>query len=109
MGDTFPTGPSPVFPPNRWECPKSMGGCGKVHNKPHFPWPNQVDLSKKPGDIGRVQFNRSDDGDNLKGDTKTIKKYIGKQAPMYDKDGVLQPLFCPHCGWTQEGIVLVKA
>lgn len=108
MGDTFPTGPSPIFPPNRWECPQDMGGCGKTHSKPHFPWPKQIDLSKKPGEVGRIKFNRLDKTDRLAYDTKVIKKYVDKEAPMEDKKGSLQPLFCPHCGFTLDGIVLVK-
>ena len=108
MGDAFPTGPSPVFPPLRWICPPELGGCGKEHSEPHFPWPKQIDFSKKPGEVGRVKFNRTDDGGQLKGDTKTIKRYLDKQAPMYDKKGKLQPLFCPHCGFLLEGVLLVR-
>lgn len=108
MGKTFPEGPSPAFPPNRWICPKELGGCGKEHAKPHFPFPKQIDEKKQPGEMGRVKFNRMKDEETLDPSTKVVKKYVGEQAPLYDKEDKPQPLFCPHCGFTLEGVLLVN-
>jgi len=108
LGKTFPTGPTPVFPPNRWVCPKEMGGCGKEHSKPHFPHPKQLDPDKKPGEVGRVKFNRVKGDSELDPETKIVKKYVDKEGPTEDKDGNPNALFCPHCGYTHEGIILVK-
>ena len=87
-----------------WKCP----GCGKEHSKAHYAFPDQVDFMKDPNEEGRVKFNRADSyGDGLKGDTpyKHQKKETG---PAINKDGVPNGLFCSHCGWMQEIIVISK-
>ena len=106
MGKTFPNGPTPIFPPNVWECPVDKGGCGKYHGKPHFPWPDQIDYSKKPGEYGRIVFNRTKNG--VVEEYPRREEFVGKQAPPFDKDGNPLPLMCPHCGYTHEGILLVR-
>lgn len=108
MGKTFPEGPSPIFPPDRWVCPIELGGCGKEHSKPHFPFPKQLDETKKPGESGRVRFNREFKNGTLDKATKVLKEYVGKQSGLYDKKGKVQSLMCPHCGFTLDGIILVK-
>jgi hypothetical protein len=108
VGDTFPDGPTPIWPPDEWICPPKDGGCGKTHTKPHFEWPGQIDHSKPPGKEGRILFNRVSKDENLADDTPIKKKLIDKQAPMLDKKGHPKALTCPHCGYTQDGILLIK-
>ena len=110
VGFSYPSGQSPVYPPRDWTCPALQGGCGKQHSKPHFPWPGQIDESKNPNDMGRVTFNRaSKDGSDVLDESQPIKKeFVGKQAPMKLNDGSVQGLFCPHCGWKEDIINLIK-
>lgn len=108
MGDSFPTGPSPEYPPDRWKCPSELGGCGKEHSKPHYEWPGQVDRSLTPGTEGRVKFNRIGKNEALDIITPVKKRLLDKQAPGQDETGNPKPLFCPHCGYTHEGILLIK-
>jgi hypothetical protein len=107
MGDTYPTGPTPVFPPKRWVCDPAQDGCGKEHSKPHFEWPGQIDRTKKPGEEGRVVFNRIKD-EKVDVHMPVNPDLVDKEAPMLDEKGHPKPLMCPHCGATQEGIVLIK-
>jgi len=108
MGVKYPEGDSPIWPPRDWECPISMGGCGKYHSKPHFAFDGQVDYTKKPGTSGRVKFDREGSGmdcDKFKDDTpKKNKKGTGS---TFDKNGNPRGLFCPHCGW-EEDVISVK-
>ena len=108
VGKSFPKGPSPVFPPLRWVCPNELGGCGKEHGKPHYPFPGQIDYTKKPGIEGRIVFNRVKGDGELDTHMRIEKKYVDKQAEQYDYDGTPRPLFCPHCGFTLEGVLLLK-
>lgn len=106
MGTKYPAGESPIYPPRDWTCPS----CNKYHSKPHFPHPGQIDESRQPNDPGRVTFNRANkNGDNDLDKAWPIKKeYIGKQALMMLDNGTIQGLFCPHCGWKEEIINLIK-
>jgi len=92
------------FPPRSWKCPS----CGKEHSKPRFPFSDQLDLTKKAGETGRILFNRVGKDDRLKIDTPIKEKFKDKQGSMYNKDGSLNSLFCPHCGFTVDGVVLAK-
>lgn len=103
MGTKYPKGESPVWPPRDWICPS----CKHHHDKAHFPHPGQVDYKKSPGTLGRVKFNRADDDDGIKGDTTYKKEYEGKPGEMI-VDNVTQGLFCPHCGWQEEVIDILK-
>ena len=106
MGVKYPAGDSPFFPPKDWSCPS----CTKYHSKPHFAWPGQVDESKNPQDVGRVVFNRANkNGDDSLDYSQTVKKnLIGKQAPMISEDGLVQGMFCPHCGWLEHIINIIQ-
>ena len=91
-----------------WDCPE----CGKHHSKVHYAFPDQVDTKKKPQQEGRVKFDRENDcGDgskySAKGDTPT-KYGLAKTGPDKEDDGTPSPLFCPHCGWLQELVIIVK-
>jgi hypothetical protein len=108
LGKSFPEGPSPHFPPNRWKCPTELGGCGKEHSKPHFPYPKQIDRTKDPGELGRVRFNREQKGGMLDMSQRIVKKYQDKPGELYDKNGKPNPLACPHCGFTLDGILITK-
>jgi rubredoxin len=88
-----------------WTCPV----CGKSHSKAHYAFPRQIDKKLEPDTPGRVKFDREDKGycESAKGDTK--KKYGNKSTGQeFDKKGVPRPLFCPHCGWEQEQIIINK-
>jgi len=106
LGTKYPAGESPFYPPRDWTCPV----CDKYHTKPHFPWPGQLNENLKPNDPGRVAFNRADkNGTDTLDKTQPIKKeFVGKQAPMMLTDGSVQGLFCPHCGWKEEIVNLIK-
>lgn len=96
-----------TYPPKSWTCPY----CDRHHSKPHFAHPGQVDYTKEPAEVGRVIFNREDPQsacDSYKDDTKRKKEYEGKTGPDRDAAGIPTPLFCPHCGYIGEIVVLIK-
>ncbi len=106
MGTKYPAGVSPVYPPRDWLCPS----CGKYHTKPHFAFPGQVDKKHRPGVEGRVKFNRegadmSCDDDKRDTPIKVMKEATGNQ---FKQDGNHRQLFCPHCGWLDDIICIVK-
>lgn len=91
------------YPPQSWVCP----GCGKEHNKAHYSVPDQIDYTKKPGEKGRILFNRRTKSDDLSDDT-----FIDDSKPMrgeaLDEAGNPRELYCPHCGWKGEIEILVR-
>lgn len=105
MGTKYPFGESPVYPPRDWTCPV----CFKYHSKPHFAFPDQIDYSKKPQEVGRVKFNREGSQmscDEPKKYDTPVKVFPQATGDMKDEDGLQHPLFCPHCGW-EEGIIQI--
>lgn len=87
-----------------WQCPE----CNKEHSKLHYPFPDQLDPKKKPDEVGRVKYGREDkyDCDSFKEKVKGILKPV--TGPAKDKDGNPSPIFCPHCGFVEEIIIIVK-
>ena len=96
-----------------WRCPNYE--CGKKHSKLHYAFPDQIDHKKMVMEPGRVKYNREEGkSDNncelFKGKTD-IEKMDGDSkstGPAFDKDGNPNPLFCPHCGWEEELIIILK-
>jgi len=99
MGKTL----SDLIPKGKWICP----GCGKEHKAPHFAHPGQIDLTRQPGNEGRVTFNRRQKDDSLDHGTKINHDLLG-EADAFDKEGYQRPLFCPHCGWTDDWIIITR-
>lgn len=92
-----------LIPDKPWTCPS----CNKEHKAPHFAHPGQVDESLKPGDVGRIKFNRRKKDDSL--DTSQKIRYdLPDEADAFDEDGFQKPLFCPHCGWMQDWLVIKR-
>ena len=92
------------YPPkSSWICPS----CGKEHSKPHYSVPGQLDYTKKPTEKGRILFNRRTKFDDLSNDTP-----IDKDKPMkgeqFDGADIQRPLYCPHCGWEDEVLVVLR-
>lgn len=92
------------YPPkSSWICPS----CSKQHSKPHYSVSNQIDYTKKPGEKGRILFNRRTKNDDLSPDTP-----IDNDKPMkgeqFDERRIQRPLYCPHCGWEDETIVVLR-
>jgi len=96
-------GPPKTYPPKSWECP----GCGKSHKGPHYSLPGQINYKKKPSDKGRVVFNRRLKDDRLDSGTK-IKAGVPNEGDSFDDEGFQRPLFCPHCGWEDEWLVIKR-
>ena len=94
------------YPPKNWECPNSS--CGKKHSKPHYSVPGQIDYTKKPGETGRILFNRRKSQD----DSLSLDTPINKSKPMkgeqITEDGIQRPLYCPHCGYEDEIEVVIR-
>jgi len=86
-----------------WVCPV----CGKEHSKPHYAFDGQIDYMIDPDTEGRVLFNRAERYGGLKGDTE-YKYQSNETGPAIDKDGYPRGLFCSHCGFEQEIIVIKK-
>jgi ssDNA-binding Zn-finger/Zn-ribbon topoisomerase 1 len=86
MGDKYPSGPTPVYPPRDWACPQ----CGKYHSRAHW------------------RDKRQESG-FYKEESKSQIDCVSVSDPKlkFDKDGVPQPLFCPHCGWVDDIDVLI--
>lgn len=89
---------------NDWECPV----CNHNHSKRHYAYKDQIDEKKKPLDKGRVKFDREESCHQLKGDTPEKYGINDSTGPMFDEYGYPQPLFCPHCGWTQGMVIIIK-
>ncbi len=107
IGTKYPYGPTPVYPPRDWTCVS----CKKYHTKPHYAFTGQVDLSKNPKEPGRVKFNREGSQMDCSGDNKHDTPYIEQKqttGPDTKVNGGHTPLFCPHCGWLEEIINIIK-
>lgn len=115
MGEKYPLGDTPIYPPRDWCCPK----CIKYHTKPHYAFPGQIDTTKEPKQEGRVRFGREDDFGDC--DTSATDGYIGKipariiklfnkqkTGEQFKGDNIQKPLFCPHCGFLDTIICIVK-
>ena len=85
--------------------------CKKYNTKPHYAFTGQIDYSKQTREPGRVKFNREgsqmDCSGNDKYDTayKEMKEFTGNDTK---KNGGQAPLFCPHCGFEEEVINILK-
>jgi transcription elongation factor Elf1 len=115
MGIKYPLGDTPKYPARDWTCPR----CNKYHSKPHYAFPGQIDRTKEPKELGRVKWGREEnyadcdkpatDGYNGKIPAKVIKKFnTEKTGDQYKRNGNQKPLFCPHCGWEDTIICIVK-
>ena len=94
------------YPPKKgkWGCP----GCDKKHSKPHYSVPGQIDYEKKPGEPGRILFNRRKAyNDSLSEDTP-IDKSLPMRGEQLDEETYQRPLYCPHCGWEDTFIVIIR-
>ena len=95
--------------PNSWKCPN----CGAIHSKPHW----QDYHQEQPGWKDKLDPHGNDKGSD------PAYEYVcetcgGKLEPKNGiqwckkcnepKEGIPASLFCPHCGYTVERIVLVK-
>lgn len=89
-----------------WLCPEPT--CAKHHSKPHYAFPDQVDLTKKPMEEGRVLYGREDGKGYPQCDIGKDGKMIKGTGPDIDIDGYPAGLFCPHCGWIEDNLVIVK-
>jgi hypothetical protein len=105
-----------------WQCPNYE--CGKKHSKLHYAFPGQVDHKKMVMEEGRVKYGREEGKDIACGIMKDEgamdkMKKLGKSimnkeeiesetGPAFDKDGNPSPLFCPHCGWEEELVIILK-
>mgnify|MGYP001561843357 CR=1 FL=1 len=83
------------YPPKegKWQCPF----CKKVHEKPHYPLPGQIEKTKSVDSGNRVKFGRESKNDELL-----------ETGPRFNDDGIPASLFCPHCGWQAETVLLVR-
>ncbi len=92
-----------TYPPENWVCP----GCGKEHSKPHFAHEGQIDRGKKPGEPGRILFNRRKKDDSLD-HSMEVRDGLLDEVPAYDEEGNPRDLTCPHCGYTTDATVLIR-
>lgn len=92
-----------LIPEGTWTCP----GCEHIHKAPHYTHPGQVDYSKRPTEKGRITFNRRQKDDNLDYDTSIKNDLLGEPDP-FDEEGYQKPLFCPHCGWEQDWLIIKR-
>lgn len=92
------------YPPgDAWICPS----CGKEHSEAHYSLPDQIDYTKKPGDPGRILFNRRNKNDDLADDTP-IKQDMPSIGDQFDGEGNQRPIYCPHCGYEDEFTVIIR-
>ncbi len=92
-----------------WTCPR----CSKTHSKPHYAFPDQLDTEKDVSQPGKVKYGwekkcYSDSAPEMDRPELTCESKKMETGPEFDKKGIPSPLFCPHCGWQQEVVVLVK-
>jgi hypothetical protein len=109
IGTKYPYGPTPVYPPKDWSCPNPK--CRKYHSKPHYAYTGQIDFTKQPSESGRVKFNREGSQMSCESNNKYDTPYIEMKestGPDTKVNGGHTPLFCPHCGWIEEIINIIK-
>lgn len=93
-----------LYPPSgTWRCPV----CSHDHSKPHYAFEGQIDFKKKPLAEGRVKFDREDYCGTEKGDTEH-KRGVNSTGPAFGDQDLPNPLFCPHCGWQDKLIFIIK-
>ena len=83
------------YPPKkgRWQCPQ----CLKIHNKPHYPLPGQIEKDKSLESGNRVKFDREGKTDES-----------GQTGPMFNDDGIPNGLLCPHCGYQARTVLILR-
>jgi len=96
LGIKYPFGETPVYPARDWTCPK----CQHFHSKPHYAFKGQIDHELEPEQEGRVKFSREEKYDDC-GDSMTT-------GPQLKKNGNQRAIFCPHCGWEDTIICIMK-
>lgn len=89
-----------------WQCPVSE--CGKTHSKPHYAFPDQLDMTKKSMQEGRVLYGREEGKGYDQCDAGKDGKMIKGTGPPIDLDGHPAGLFCPHCGWLEDNVIIIK-
>ena len=92
-----------------WECPR----CNKYHSKPHYKFPDQLDTEKKESEPGKVKYGWEKKGgyDSAPEMTRpelTCDSKKMETGPEFDKKGIPNGMFCPHCGWEQKVEVIIK-
>lgn len=92
-----------IYAKDKWKCRE----CGHTHSKPHHSLPNQINYEKKPNRKGRVLFNRRHKDDSMDQETK-IKYGVPSTGDSFDEEGYQRPLYCPHCGFEDEFITILK-
>ncbi len=86
-----------------WICPV----CGHKHSKPHYSLPGQIDYDKQPAQIGRIRFNRRRKDDSI--DPYTPERYdMPSEGDQFDEEGYQRPLYCPHCGFEDDWIIIKR-
>ena len=96
MGIKYPTGKSPKYPPRDWTCPE----CQHYHSKSHYSFKGQIDHDLEPNQVGRVKFSREGKFDDCKDSMTT--------GMQFKKNDIQRPIFCPHCGWEDTIICIIK-
>lgn len=92
-----------VYAEGKWKCP----ACGHIHKKSHYSLPDQINYKKRADQKGRVVFNRRHKDDTLDYETE-IRRGVPSSGDSFDEDGYQRPLYCPHCGFEDEFVTLVK-
>lgn len=87
MGVKFPEEESPVYPPRDWKCPQ----CSKYHSTAHW-----RDERQEGGFVKEESMADS-----------TCRK-VSNPDHRRTKEGVVSPLYCPHCGWVMPMDVIVR-
>lgn len=104
--------------PNNWTCPS----CNKGHTRPHWPDHHQEQPDWKANlDPHNFEKNSNDDFKYIcevcetpltskieNGHHDDVNGLLFCRECKEPRTGIPAPLFCPHCGWTQERLVLVK-
>lgn len=92
-----------------WQCPR----CSKTHSKPHYAFPDQLDTEKKIEEPGKVKYgweekNYSDKSAGMSKPELRCDADKMETGPEFNKKGIPNGMFCPHCGWEQKVEVIVK-
>ena len=100
---------SSILSTNYWSCTNKQ--CRKYHSKSHYAFPGQIDFTKQPSEPGRVKFNREGSQMDCDSKNKYDTPYIeqkGATGSDTKTNGGHTALFCPHCGWIEEIINIIK-